>query len=427
MGATKPFELSIVMPCLNEAETLAVCIAKARSYLKRSGVKGEIVIADNGSTDGSQAIAKKAGARVVAVAEKGYGSALRGGIATARGKYVIMGDADDSYDFSALDPFVDELRTGTQLVMGNRFKGGVAKGAMPPLHRYLGNPVLSFAGRLFFPSAIGDFHCGLRGFDRKAILGLNLRTTGMEFASEMVVKATLTGLSVAEVPTTLRPDGRTRAPHLRSWRDGWRHLRFLLLFSPRWLFLYPGLVLMVFGIAATLLLLPGPVQVAPGVELDIHTLLVAAMFIIVGLQAISFSVIGRSFATRYGFIPPSSRFGRWLDALTLERILLVSVPVALLGAGGIFWSVNNWANQGFGPLAYSETMRVMITSMTALVAGLQLVMTGFLASILNIPIDEGRVRGAPGVAAPMEMTEAQKPQEPQEPTEISISKTDAAA
>ncbi|MEX0627410.1 MAG: glycosyltransferase family 2 protein [Cucumibacter sp.] len=388
--AEKPIELTILMPCLDEAETLAVCIGKARGFLARTGIAGEVLIADNGSTDNSQAIAKAEGARLVTVARKGYGAALAGGIAAARGKYVIMADADDSYDLANLDAFVAKLREGYPLVMGNRFMGGVAPGAMPPLHRYLGNPVLSFLGRLFFRTAIGDFHCGLRGFDRETIEALQLRTAGMEFASEMVVKATLTGLRIAEVPTTLSPDGRTRPPHLKSWRDGWRHLRFLLLYSPRWLFLYPGLVLMALGIITTLYLLPGPVTIRPGVELDIHTMLVAGMAVIVGLQAISFAVIARRFASNYGFIPRSSSFGKVLEALTLERILVVAIPLAIAGLVGLVWSLTNWAGQNFGPLAYSSTMRIVIISMTGFVAGLQVAMTGFLASMIDIPIAERR-------------------------------------
>lgn len=387
-------ELTILMPCLDEAETLAICIDKAQDYLKRSGISGEVVIADNGSTDGSQQIAEDHGARVVAVDIKGYGAALAGGIAAARGTYVIMGDADDSYDFSRLELFVEALRNGSQLVMGNRFRGGVAPGAMPPLHRYIGNPVLSFAGRLFFKTPIRDFHCGLRGFDRQAINNLNLRTTGMEFASEMVVKATLSDLKVTEVPTTLSKDGRSRAPHLRSFRDGWRHLRFLLLFSPRWLFLYPGIALLIIGLFGSSLLLPGPVQLTPQIELDIHTLLVAAMCVLLGLQAVSFALIGRNFATRYGFIPRSERFGAVLDMLSLERILLVSIVLMLGGIAGLFWAVGQWAETGFGELTYSDMMRLMIISMTALVAGLQMMMTGFLSSMINIPLYERRAADA---------------------------------
>src|SRR6267378_7884160 len=295
-------ELTILMPCLNEAETLASCISKARAFLARSGCTGEVVIADNGSTDRSPAIAAANGARVVHVAERGYGSALLGGIRAARGKFVIMGDSDDSYDFSRLDAFVEQLRAGFQLVMGNRFRGGILPGAMPPLHRYLGNPVLTGIGRLFFKSPVGDFHCGLRAFRRDAIERLDLRTHGMEFASEMVVKATAFGLRVTEIPTTLSPDGRDRAPHLRTWRDGWRHLRFLLLYSPRWLFLYPGGLLMIIGLLVGLLLLRGPLTVG-GVNFDVHTLLYAAMAVIIGFQAIVFAMFTKVFAMSEGLLP----------------------------------------------------------------------------------------------------------------------------
>ncbi|MEA3197800.1 MAG: hypothetical protein QOF32_1852, partial [Gammaproteobacteria bacterium] len=267
-------ELTILMPCLNEAETVATCIYKARGFLKRTGIDGEVLVADNGSSDGSPEIAREAGARVVPIANKGYGSALIGGIDAAYGRFVIMADADDSYDFSQLDAFVEGLRAGNTMVIGHRFRGGIRPGAMPLLHRYLGNPILSFAGRLFFSSGIGDFHCGLRGVDRAAALQLGLRAPGMEFASEMVVKATLAGWRIAEVPTVLSPDGRSRAPHLRSWRDGWRHLRFLLMMSPRWLMLYPGACLIGIGVAAEVAILRGPVVIA-GVGFDIHTMLYA--------------------------------------------------------------------------------------------------------------------------------------------------------
>lgn len=388
------FELTILMPCLNEAETLGTCIAKARRYLSEATIAGEVLIADNGSTDGSQQIARDCGARVVDVAQKGYGAALAGGIAAARGRYVIMADADDSYDFEHLDGFLEKLRQGFDLVMGNRFQGGIAPGAMPPLHRYLGNPVLSFAGRLFFGSRIGDFHCGLRGFRRDAIRALNLRTTGMEFASEMVVKATLSDLTIAEVPTTLSPDGRSRAPHLRSFRDGWRHLRFLLLFSPRWLFLYPGVGLLLLGFSLMGLLAPGPVQLTPEIELDIHTLLIGAMCIILGLQSVSFALIGRQFATRYGFIPRSESWGRLLDALTLERILVAAAIAIGFGAISLVWAFRQWAAADFGPLLYADLMRVMIFAMTALVGGMQMMMTGFLSSIMSIPFYERRAGDA---------------------------------
>ena len=388
-------DLTIVMPCLNEAETLAACIGKAKSFLARAGVAGEVVIADNGSTDGSQAIATAEGARVVEIPEKGYGAALGGGIAAARGRYVVMGDADDSYDFAHLDAFLDKLRQGNQLVMGNRFAGGIAPGAMPWHHRYIGNPVLSFVGRLFFRSRIGDFHCGLRGVDRDAIRALYLRTTGMEFASEMVVKATLGGLRIAEVPTTLSPDGRSRAPHLRSFRDGWRHLRFLLLFSPRWLFLYPGITLLLVGFLLGGILLRGPVNLLPHITFDIHTFLLAAMFIILGQQAVTFAVMGRRFASRYGFIPKSARFDLFLEGLTLERVILFALILVVAGFGGLLWGFEQWADRDFGPLNTSRTLRLMIIAVTSLVVGIQLLMAGFLSSMIDIPLAERRLAEAP--------------------------------
>jgi glycosyltransferase involved in cell wall biosynthesis len=388
-------ELTILMPCLNEAETLAVCIDKARSFLERTGIRGEVLVADNGSTDGSRDIAAEAGARVVDVPAKGYGAALAGGIAAARGKFIIMGDADDSYDFANLDRFVEELREGNALVMGNRFTGGIAQGAMPWHHKYIGNPVLSFLGRLFFGTKASDFHCGLRGFSRQAVIDLGLRATGMEFASEMLVKATLSGLRVAEVPTTLKPDGRSRAPHLRSFRDGWRHLRFLLLFSPRWLFLYPGLLLLGIGLFISTLLIRGPVRVSPTLELDVNTFLFAAMCIILGLQAVSFAVIGRRFASRYGFIPKSEAFDTVLESLTLERVLAAAVVLVLIGLVAIAWAVVAWATAGFGPLDSSSVPRFMIVAMTTIVAGIQLAMSAFMASMIDIPLNERRVQQVP--------------------------------
>jgi len=383
-------ELTILMPCLNEAETLAVCIGKARDYLARSGVAGEVVIADNGSTDGSQAIAEANGARVVNVEQRGYGAALAGGIAAARGRFVIMGDADDSYDFASLDNFVHELRDGADLVMGNRFAGGIAPGAMPWHHRYIGNPVLSFLGRLFFKTPIRDFHCGLRGFRRDAIAALNLRTTGMEFASEMVVKATLAGRDIREVPTTLKPDGRSRPPHLRSFRDGWRHLRFLLLFSPRWLFLYPGLALLITGLIVGAVLLRGPVQIG-GLSFNVHTLLVASLCVIMGTQSIAFAIIGRRFASRYGFIPRSGAYDTFLESLSLERLLLFAMLLLLGGMGAMGWGFWEWAKRDFGPLTSSATLRAVILAMTALVTGFQLMMSAFMSSMINIPIYERRL------------------------------------
>ncbi len=382
------------MPCLNEAETLAVCIGKARSFLDRTGISGEILIADNGSTDGSRDIATSNGARVVPVPERGYGAALSGGIAAARGRFVVMADADDSYDFSRLDAFVAALRDGADLVMGNRFQGGIAPGAMPWHHRYIGNPVLSFAGRLFFRTPIGDFHCGLRGFRRDAIRALKLRTSGMEFASEMVVKATLAHLDVREVPTTLAKDGRSRPPHLRSFRDGWRHLRFLLLFSPRWLFLYPGIALLWVGLVVGAILLPGPVRYG-SVTFDVHTFLVAALCVMVGIQCIAFAIMGRRFASRYGFIPRSSSYDKVLESITLERVLVVAIALMLIGFGALLWSLNQWAMREFGPLNLTSTMRAVILALTFVVCGFQLMMSGFMSSIINIPIYERRLADAP--------------------------------
>ncbi len=288
-------ELTVVMPCLNEAETVATCVRKAMGFLAESGISGEVIVADNGSTDGSQRLAEAEGARVVPVSEKGYGNALMGGIEAARGKYIIMGDADDSYDFTNLMPYVDELRKGADLVMGNRFAGGIAPGAMPPLHRYLGNPVLSFVGRLFFRSKIGDFHCGLRGFSRDSVRALNLQATGMEFASEMVVKAALAGQHVTEVPTTLAKDGRSRPPHLHTWRDGWRHLRFLLLFSPRWLFFLPGLFLLVAGLVIGAIVAPHPFKVG-SVTFDVDTLVGASAMVVIGFQSVLFWLFTQVYA-----------------------------------------------------------------------------------------------------------------------------------
>jgi glycosyltransferase involved in cell wall biosynthesis len=392
-------ELTVLMPCLNEAETLAACIGKAQAFFFRSGVKGEVLIADNGSDDGSQALATSLGARVVLVTERGYGAALIAGIAAARGRFVIMGDADDSYDFLNLEPFLERLRAGDDLVMGNRFRGGILPGAMPWHHKLIGNPVLSWLGRLFFSARVGDFHCGLRGFRRDAILGLNLRTTGMEFASEMVVKATLGELTISEVPTVLSPDGRSRRPHLKSFRDGWRHLRFLLLFSPRWLFLYPGLALVGIGMLLGAALLGGPLPLGPSLRIGIHTFLVAAMCMIVGVQAISFAVIGRRFASRYGFIPKSDTFDALLEALTLERVLIAALGTIGVGCGILVWDFAEWAHRGFGEMSAEATVRAMIVALTALVVGMQLVMSAFMASMINIPLLERRVvlvEAAPG-------------------------------
>src|SRR5580692_4958737 len=290
-------ELTILIPCLNEAETIAVVVKKAMGFLQRANIRGEVVVADNGSTDGSQALARSCGARIIDIPTRGYGAALQGGIRGAHGKFIIMGDADDSYDFTALDPFVEQLRAGFDLVMGNRFRGGIKPKAMPLLHKYLGNPVLTWLGRTFFGSKCGDFNCGLRGFRREAILGIGLTQPGMEFAMEMVVKSTLAKLRITEVPTTLSPDGRSRPPHLRTWRDGWRSLRFFLLYSPRWLFLYPGIALMLAGIALGAWLLPAP-RIVGGVTFDVHTMVYAAMMVLIGFHSISFAVFSKVFGVQ---------------------------------------------------------------------------------------------------------------------------------
>jgi glycosyltransferase involved in cell wall biosynthesis len=371
------------MPCLNEAVTVAQCIGKARGFLDRAGIDGEVLVADNGSVDGSRAVAERAGGRVVEVARRGYGAALAAGIAAARGRFVIMGDADDSYDFGCLDAFVTKLREGYPLVMGNRFRGGIRKGAMPLLHRYLGNPVLSFVGRLLFRAKVGDFHCGLRGFDREAIASLHLRTTGMEFASELVVKAALAGWRIAEVPIILHPDGRGRASHLRSWRDGWRHLRFLLLFSPRWLFLYPGLALLAAGIALTTALYFTPLRLL-GAGLDIHSMLYASAAALLGMQLCLFALFARVSAQNAGLLPRRPSLDRLLKTLTLERGLLFGLGVALCGllwSGAAFWQ---WREAGFGALDPRVVMRDTIPAAALMVGGMEIMLGAFLLSVLSL-------------------------------------------
>ncbi len=375
-------ELSIVMPCLNEAETLGICIEKANRFFADNYVAGEVVIADNGSTDGSQAIATALGARVVAVPIRGYGAALAAGIAAARGRFVAMGDSDDSYDFLGLMPFLERLRDGEQLVMGNRFKGGILPGAMPPLHRYLGNPVLSFAGRLFYNAPIGDFHCGLRAFDRAAILNLGLKTTGMEFASEMVVKAQLSGLRLAEVPTTLSPDGRSRPPHLRSWRDGWRHLKFLLTFAPKALFFYPGLVLALAGVAGLAALLPGSVSVG-SVRLGVTTMVFSAASVIIGAQLMSFAVVARLFGVREGLWPSSPRTAlarRWfsIDRGCIAGAVMLTTGIVLAAS-----AVLGWAGQGYGDMDAEALLRLAIPAVVLCALGVQALVTGFFTALLT--------------------------------------------
>jgi glycosyltransferase involved in cell wall biosynthesis len=382
-AAELPVELSVVMPCLNERETVAICVRKAMGALRAAGIPGEVIVADNGSTDGSLEIAQAEGARVVNIEQKGYGSALKGGILAARGKYVLMADSDDSYDFSHAPRFVEQLRTGSDLVMGNRFQGGISDQAMPFLHRYLGNPVLSGIGRLFFGSPCGDFHCGMRGFRRESFLQMDIRSTGMEFASEMVVKATLLRMKVSEVPTTLNPDGRNRPPHLRTWRDGWRHLRFLLMYSPRWLFLYPGIVLMLLGLAGCVLLLPGR-RVFHGIGLDVHTLLYAFVAILLGFQLIAFATFTKVFAITEGLLPEDPRLNRMFRWVTLETGLLVGGLLMLLGVGGSIFAVSGWAKESFGALDIEHTLRIVMPSVFALTMGVQITFSSFFLSILGL-------------------------------------------
>lgn len=371
------------MPCLNEAETVATCVKKAKSWMAANDVEGEVLVADNGSTDGSQQLATAAGARVVDVPAKGYGAALRGGIEAARSTFVIMGDADDSYDFTALGSFVDELRDGAELVMGNRFKGGIEPGAMPWLHRYVGNPVLSTIGRVFFRLKVQDFHCGLRGFRRDRILALGLRTTGMEFASEMVVRAGLQDLDIREVPTTLSPDGRTRKPHLRTWHDGWRHLRFLLLYSPRWLFLIPGIVMFVLGLAATVALVIGPVSVGR-VTFDLSAMVYAMALTVVGHQAVTFALFTKIYAVAKGFLPPDDRVDRFGARFQLERGLLIGFLVFLAGVAGTVVSFVRWRDHGFGELDPGQQLRVVVPAALGLILGVSTVLGSFFLSILGM-------------------------------------------
>jgi hypothetical protein len=377
-------EVSVVMPCLNEAETLESCIRKAQRALLDANIAGEIIVADNGSSDGSIEIAQRLGAQVVKVQDKGYGNALMSGIEAGRGKFIVMGDADDSYDFAHIPRFVEQLRRGSDLVMGNRFRGGIQKGAMPPLHQYFGNPALTRLGRLFFGNrSVGDFYCGLRGFRKQAYERMGLRTTGMEFATEMVVKATLLKMRVAEVPTTLSTDGRSRPPHLRTWLDGWRTLRFFLLYSPRWLFLYPGLGLMLFGTLLGAWLLPAPRTVA-AVTFDVHTLLYAAVFVLLGFQAIAFAVFTKLFAISEGLHPPDPTLDKAFRYITLEVGLLAGALLILAGFGVSVYAVGFWQSRHFGPLDYAQTMRLVIPASLFLTLGGQTVFASFFLSVLGL-------------------------------------------
>ena len=386
MEMAEPIELTILMPCLNEAETLAVCIQKARLGLERAGVRGEVLIADNGSKDGSIGIAEKSGARVVQVKAKGYGSALQGGIEAAQGKWIIMGDADNSYDFSRIEGFVEKFREGNELVMGCRLpRGGgtVSPGAMPWKNRWIGNPVLSFIGRLFFKCPAQDFHCGLRGFTKTAFARMDLKTTGMEFASEMVIKAKLKSLRIAEVPITLHRDGRSRPPHLKPWRDGWRHLRFMLIYSPRWLFLVPGMVLGVAGAVASAILAFGPLRFG-SVEFNAGTLEVTSMCVIIGGQLVGFAFYTKIFAIGEGLLPQDPKLSNVFRFFSLEKGISAGLAILLMGAGLLLHGVFIWKRAGYGVLPYDENMRRLIPAVTLIVAGIQIIFGSFFMSVLGL-------------------------------------------
>jgi glycosyltransferase involved in cell wall biosynthesis len=385
-------ELSILMPCLNEARTLAPCIEKAQLFLKRHGVSGEIVVADNGSTDGSVEIAQKLGARVISVPVRGYGAALAMGIEAARGKYVIMGDSDESYDFSALSPFVEKLREGYDLVMGNRFRGGIAPGAMPPMHRYFGNPFLTAVGRLFFScKESGDFYCGLRGFRKEAIQALQLQSRGMEFALEMVIKARMHGLRITEVPTTLSPDGRDRAPHLRRYRDGWRSLRFYLLMSPRWFFGIPGLILLLSGWLVSTVLLTGPVRVM-SVTFDYHSLLYSTAAILLGYQSLLLFIFAKLMAVETGLHPPRTKFWFLQQRTTLERFVVAGVALMAVGVVLGIIAGRQWELTGFGVLKPATTIRLVICSVLFLLLGGQTLLAGFYFGLVNLVAERRGMR-----------------------------------
>jgi glycosyltransferase involved in cell wall biosynthesis len=378
-----PIELSIVMPCLNEALTLAACIKQAQQALADSGIQGEVIVADNGSTDGSREIAVAHGARLVPVPARGYGYALQAGIAAAHGRYILMGDADCSYDFSHATRFVTELHKGFDLVMGNRFAGGIKPGAMPWKNRYIGNPILTAIGRLFFRCPCRDFHCGLRAFTKAAYEKMGLRTGGMEFASEMVIRATLLRLRITEIPTTLSPDGRDRAPHLRPWRDGWRHLRFMLLFSPRWLFLYPGVVLMLIGAVLGGILVRGPLPVGR-ITLDVHTLFFCACAVLIGFQSVLFAVLTKVFAVETGLAPVDPFFARWVRRISLEVGLLIGGALLLTGLGLSLAAVSYWGRHNFGDLSPTAMLRWVIPAGTLLALGCQVALGSFFLSVLGL-------------------------------------------
>jgi glycosyltransferase involved in cell wall biosynthesis len=385
------YEVTVVLPCLNEAETLETCITKAQNSLTDLGVSGEVVVADNGSTDGSQDIANKLKARVVSVETRGYGSALLAGFKAANSKYIIMGDADDSYSLDQLGPFVGALRNGADLVMGNRFAGTIHPGAMPWLHRYVGNPVLSFLGRLFFRGHIRDFHCGMRGLNREKILQLDLHTTGMEFASELIVKSILANHSIVEVPTDLKPDGRSREPHLRTWRDGWRHLRFLLSYSPRWLFYYPGLLLAILGLTGFVSLIGNPRE-SFGIVFDLQSLIFSTFVLLCGTQMIWFAVLSKASSVSKGFMPKDHRWDRIFGLAQYERIYIIYFIVICIGLILLGLQVDEWISQSFGSLNPSSVVRNSLLGGSLVFLGFQALISHFLLSIILLGTEKVSIK-----------------------------------
>lgn len=383
---TDEIEISIVIPCLNEAETLQGCVVEAFAALESNGVTGEVIVADNGSSDGSQEIARQAGARVITVSRKGYGNALQGGVRASEAEYVLMGDADGSYDFGELPRFLEKLREGFDLVMGCRFPrfgGSIERGAMPWKHRWIGNPVLSGLGKLFFNSSVHDFHCGLRAFRKKAIMDLKLSTGGMEFASEMVVKSTLCQLKIDQIPITLRCDRRSSSPHLRSWRDGWRHLRFLLLYSPKWLFVLPGLLLTIAGAFGFILLLPMPLTIR-GVTFDLNSLLVSSVAMLTGFQVLAFGLFTKAYAVNIGLLPGKEYWHRLVNGCAVEWGIGIGLVLMVSGLGLLIHAILFWKAAGFGPLPYQISHRTVILAVTLISLGIQASVYGFALNILGL-------------------------------------------
>jgi glycosyltransferase involved in cell wall biosynthesis len=382
-------EISVVMPCLDEAETLGTCISKILAVFNKQNIKGEVVVGDNGSTDGSQQIARDLGARVVDVSERGYGAALKGGFAGAKGKFLMMGDADDSYDFNEMPKFIEPLRAGADFVIGCRFPSGggrIMPGAMPPLHRWLGTPVLTLISKIFFSTKIHDINCGMRGFKREVYEQMNLRSTGMEFASEMVMKSALLEVQTVEVPITLHPDGRTREPHLRTWRDGWRHLRFMLLYSPKWLFSLPGMILFLLGVAGVVSLSFGPEDMKLS-DYSLNTHFVSAMLVSLGFQIMSFGWFANRYAVSQGFLPGPKPKEKVLGFIDLESSIIIGLCLAFLGVGSMSWAVLIWGETGFGTLNTTVVPRIVIPSVTLIVFGVQLLFTGFVLGLLGLHPD----------------------------------------